>query len=266
MDQRAVTQAAELLVAARRTGRLLDALPDACKPQTLEDAHAIQDATLAALGETVAGWKAAIVDGRVVRGAIVASRVFESGARVAAATMPLLGIEAEIAFRFERDLPAGKHSYEDVAAAVSAFAAIEIVDSRFRSHTAVSAQERNADFVTNGGFVRGPSAAAWRSLDLVNISCDADDRRRGDRETQRRPRGGRSAAARGRAGERSAGRHQGRAVHYHRHLHRHDVREGGADGGRGVRGVWGGGGGVRVDCPVQSSRPNPFLSCAVIPR
>ena len=135
MDQRAVAQAAELLVAARRTGKLLDALPGECKPRTLEDALAVQDATLAALGETVTGWKAALVGGRAVRGAIMASRVFESGARVAAATMPLLGIEAEIAFRFERDLPPGEHSYEDVAAAVSAFAAIEIVDSRFRSHT-----------------------------------------------------------------------------------------------------------------------------------
>src|SRR3954447_23647265 len=107
MDQRAIAQAAEFLVAARRTGRLLEELPASCKPQTLEDAHAIQDATLAALGETVAGWKAAIVDGRAVRGAIMASRVFASGARVTAATMPLLGIEAEIAFRFERDMPAG---------------------------------------------------------------------------------------------------------------------------------------------------------------
>src|SRR3954452_2128983 len=158
MDQRAVTQAAELLVAARRTRKLLDARPASCRPQTLDDALAIQDATLAALGETVAGWKAAIVDGRAVRGAIMASRVFESGSWVAATSMPLLGIEAEIAFRFERDMPAGKYSYEEVAAAVSALAAIEIVDSRFRNHTAVSAQERNADFVTNGGFVRGPSA------------------------------------------------------------------------------------------------------------
>lgn len=170
MDQSAVTQAAELLVAARRTGKLLDALPASCKPQTLDDAFAIQDATLAALGETVAGWKAALVNGRVVRGAIMASRVFESGARVAAATMPLLGIEAEIAFRFERDLPPGQYSYEDVAAAVSAFAAIEIVDLRFRSHHDVTEQERNADFVTNGGFVRGPSAAGWRGLDLTNIA------------------------------------------------------------------------------------------------
>lgn len=170
MDQRAVTQATELLVAARRTGKLLDALPETCRPQTLDDAFAIQDATLAALGETIAGWKVALVDNRVVRGAIFTSRVFENGAQVKAATVPLLGIEAEIAFRFERDLPAGKHAYEDVANAVSAFAAIEIVDSRFKNLQAVSAQERNADFVSNGGFVRGPAAANWRKLDLVNIA------------------------------------------------------------------------------------------------
>jgi 2-keto-4-pentenoate hydratase len=170
MDQRAVAQAAELLVAARRTGKLLDALPASCKPQMLADAFAIQDATMAALGETVAGWKVAIVDGSAVRAPIMASRVFESGARIAAATVPLLGIEAEIAFRFERNLRRGKYSYEDVAAAVTAFAAIEVVDSRFRDHQAVSAQERNADFVTNGGFVRGPSAAGWRKIDLKNVA------------------------------------------------------------------------------------------------
>src|SRR5262245_48752802 len=170
MDQRAIAQAADLLVAARRTGQLLDALPDACKPRTLEDAFAIQDATVAALGESVAGWKAALVNGRVVRGAIMASRVFESGARVPAAAMPMRGIEAEIAFRFERDLPPGQHSYDDVAAAATAFAAIEIVDSRFRSHHDVTEHERNADFVTNGGFARGQAAANWRTLDLADIA------------------------------------------------------------------------------------------------
>lgn len=170
MDQRAVAQATELLVAARRTGQKLDALPPECRPQTLDDAFQIQDATLAALGETIAGWKVALVDNRVVRGPIMASRVHESGAQVKAATVPLMGIEGEIAFRFERDLPAGKHSYEDVANAVSAFAAFEIVDSRYKSYPDVSAQERNADFVSNGGFVRGPSAANWRKLDLVNIA------------------------------------------------------------------------------------------------
>ena len=139
-------------------------------PQTLDDAFAIQDATVAALGETVAGWKVSIVDGRAVRGTILASRVFESGARIEAATMPLLGIEAEIAFRFERDLPPGKYGYAQVADAVAAFAAIEIVNSRFRTYPNLPIMDRNADCVSNGGFVRGPAAADWRKLDLKEIA------------------------------------------------------------------------------------------------
>ena len=170
MDQAAIARAAALLIDARQTGRLLDALPASCKPETLEDAFAIQDATIAALGETVAGWKVSIVDGRAVYGAILASRVFDSGAHIEAAKMPLLGVEAEIAFRFARDLPAGKYSYADVAEAVTAFAAIEIVDSRFRTYPDLPIMDRNADCVSNGGFVRGPAAADWRAHDLANIA------------------------------------------------------------------------------------------------
>jgi 2-keto-4-pentenoate hydratase len=170
MDQGAIAQAAAMIVAARRTGKHIDALPAACQPQTLDDAFAIQDAVIAALGETIAGWKVALVDGRVVRGPIFASRVFDSGAKIEAAKMPLLGIEGEIAFLFNRDMPAGKYSYEDVAAAVTAFAAIEVVDSRFATYPDAPPQAKNADFVSNGGFVRGPSAANWRTRDLKNIA------------------------------------------------------------------------------------------------
>jgi 2-keto-4-pentenoate hydratase len=170
MDQAARAQAAQLLVAARRTGRRLERLPTSCSPVTLDDAFAIQDATVAALGENVAGWKVSIVDGRAVRGAILGSRVFDSGAQIESATVPLLGVEAEIAFRFERDLTAGRYSHADVADAVTAFGAIEIVDSRFSTYPDLPIMDRNADCVSNGGFVRGPAAAAWRKLDLKEIA------------------------------------------------------------------------------------------------
>ena len=183
MDRAAVAQAAELLIDARRTGRLLDELPASCKPATFEDALAIQDATVAALGETVAGWKVSIVDGHAVYGTIMASRVFDSGARIEAAKMPLLGVEAEIAFRFGRDLPRGRYSQADVADAVTAFAAIEIVDSRFRTYPDLPIMDRNADFVSNGGFVRGPAAEGWRRLDLKEIAVTLTI---GDQEIVRR--------------------------------------------------------------------------------
>jgi 2-keto-4-pentenoate hydratase len=172
MDRHAIQQAAQLFIGARRSGRLLDALPAACRPATADDAHAIQAATVAGLGETVGGWKVgAPIQGKLVRGVIMRSVIFESPARVEAARMPLLGVEAEIAFRFERDMPprSRAYAYDEVAAAVTAFAAIEIVDSRFRSYGETPLLDRAADCVSNGGFVCGSSQRGWRSLDLSNL-------------------------------------------------------------------------------------------------
>src|SRR5437867_12344428 len=158
MEREAIDQAAMLLVEARRTGVRLDGLPASCRPQNIDDAHAIQDATIAALGETVLGWKVgARENGRVVRGALLESRIIPSGGVIAATLAPLLGVEAEIAFRFERDLPrsARPYDYDEVAAAVTAFPAIEIVDSRYRDYRTAPLLERVADCVSNGAFVYG---------------------------------------------------------------------------------------------------------------
>src|SRR5687768_16018445 len=106
MDNKRVDEAVRALVEARRSGRLLDGLPAASRPTTIDNAHAIQDATVAALGDSVAGWKVLPpIDGRVARGVLLRSRVLTSPATVSADQVPLLGVEAEIAFRFDRDLP-----------------------------------------------------------------------------------------------------------------------------------------------------------------
>src|SRR5579872_2403798 len=120
MDRADIAHAVALLAHARQTGELLEGLPASCRPRDVPEAHAIQDALVAALGENVAGWKVgAREDGKVVRGAIVASRVFASGGSIASSQVPLLGVEAEIAFRFERDLPPRNdpYDYEEVASA-----------------------------------------------------------------------------------------------------------------------------------------------------
>ncbi len=76
------------------------------KPASAADAHAIQDAMTAALGDESAGRKVAgQMNGQLARGAILRSVVFDSPARISAAIAPMLGVEAEIAFRFERDMP-----------------------------------------------------------------------------------------------------------------------------------------------------------------
>lgn len=174
MTPAAVHEAANLLAQARRTGVLLDGLPAACRPSEADEALAIQDATIAALNETVAGWKVPLpLDGKTLHGAILQSRVIPSGGAIRAALVPLLGVEAEVAFRFDRDLPPRDrlYTYEEVAAAVTAFPAIEIVDSRFRDYRGAPLIERIADCVSNGAFVQGAPQPRWREFDLTKIEA-----------------------------------------------------------------------------------------------
>jgi 2-keto-4-pentenoate hydratase len=174
MDQRAIDQAAALFVEARKSGVLLDGLPASCRPRNLDEAHAIQEATVAALGDTGAAWKVgAAIDGKIVRGAILRSRIIPTGGSIAAEKVPLLGVEAEIAFRFDRTLEPRERPYEyaEVAAAVTAFPAIEIVDSRFRDYRGAPLIERIADCVSNGAFVVGDAKSGWREFDLAKLDA-----------------------------------------------------------------------------------------------
>ena len=69
MNVTAIQGAARLLCAARRNGQLLDALPEPCRPTTIDEAHAVQVATAALLDDAIDGWKVATTpEGRVARG------------------------------------------------------------------------------------------------------------------------------------------------------------------------------------------------------
>jgi len=174
MNEEAIRQAAALLIGARRTSVLLEDLPASCRPQNLGEALAIQDATVAALGEEVAGWKVgAPIEGRIVRGALLRSRIIQSGGAIAAAEVPLLGVEAEVAFRFDRALEPRElpYKYSEVAAVVTAFPAIEIVDSRFRDYRGAPLIERIADCVSNGAFVEGAAQLMWTKFDLARLDA-----------------------------------------------------------------------------------------------
>jgi 2-keto-4-pentenoate hydratase len=175
MTPHTIAGAARILSESRRSRQLLDALPDAFRPATLDDAHAIQEATAVQLAESIAGWKvSATPDGRVARGALLQSRLYPSGCRIAAAAMPLLGVEAEIAFRFDRDLPprARQYDYDEVAAAVTVLPAIEVVDSRFRGYPNAPLLDRIADCMSNGAFIYGEAQARWRDVELETLDVD----------------------------------------------------------------------------------------------
>jgi 2-keto-4-pentenoate hydratase len=169
MDQTAIEHAAAVLADANRHARRIDSLPDAAHPHSVAEAHAMQDALVAALNERVAGWKVSVgKDGEIMRGAILKSRLLQSPAELSAAQVPLRGIEAEIGFRFDRDMPPRDRVYErdEIAASVTALVGIEIVDSRFTSYRETPVLDRTADCMSNGAYIVGTARSDWRDFDL----------------------------------------------------------------------------------------------------
>ena len=167
-----VAEAAALLNKARETRMPLEEFPETCRPTTLEDGYAIQDAVAASLKAEIGGYKAiAPKEGDPTRGPLYANMIRATPSRFPAAAVRPCGVEGEVAFRYKQDLPprATAYSREEVAAAVEACAAIEVVSTRFADHSKKTIFERLADNNLNGGFVHAAPSADWRKLDLGNI-------------------------------------------------------------------------------------------------
>jgi 2-keto-4-pentenoate hydratase len=169
MDADKIGRAAAALAAAHRSGRKLPGLSEADAPADTVEAWAIQREVLALRGVGIGGFKAAVPLGQPGFGAIMPA----SGLRASQAHLQLpagatIGIEAEVAFRATRDIPAGTPK-EQVLASVIAFPAIELVSSRYDDAAKPPHAVRVADNFSNGGFVQGADAPGWRGLDLGNL-------------------------------------------------------------------------------------------------
>jgi len=161
------------LVQARRDMVPLNGLPEALKPTTVDEGHAIQDATSKGLGKLIGGFKAmAPPNQQPNRGIIYADTIHASPCDLPAKTVPQCGVEGEVAFVFRQNLPdrAVPYSRNEVAAVVDACAAIEIVHSRFDIANPLSNLEKLADSIMNGGLVCSATNADWRALNLETIA------------------------------------------------------------------------------------------------
>ncbi len=172
MNSEQIEQAGQLFADARRSGKGLAFLPDALQPTTFTEGHAIQDATVRLLNETVGGWKVGFdKSGEITRAPIFKDVIFQSGVSIPQSRIPLRGIEAEIAFRFLRDMPARGSDYSraEVEEAVECFAAIELLNSRYAEPGKRSQLEKLADCITQGGLVCSSPRADWRSVDFSKL-------------------------------------------------------------------------------------------------
>jgi 2-keto-4-pentenoate hydratase len=163
-------EAAARLLCAARGGAPLPELPPHCRPQSDADAYEIQEEVARQLGETVGGWKvgAASAASTAFCAPIWTKMVRPSPASYDARELRLIGIEAEIAFRLGRDLPARTAAYDraEVTAGAALHPAIEVVDSRYADFRSVDRATILADNFANGGLVFGHAVPNWQSRDL----------------------------------------------------------------------------------------------------
>jgi 2-keto-4-pentenoate hydratase len=182
VDDDVITAAATELLDMRATQRVVPDLPETLRPESLEDAYAIQqrvvDALLAESGGRRIGFKvactndiaqAALQIDRPLFGRLMSQTTTPSGATLDTERFTHRVVEAEFGFRIGTDVEpvAGGHTPGTIADYIDALLpAIEIVDHRFESW-AVGAWRVAADNAIHGWWVHGDAVTDWRGHDLA---------------------------------------------------------------------------------------------------
>ena len=150
-----ITSSTEALTARRRNLATRVKLPDL----TEAEAYIVQAQVAAALGETVAGWKVAIVAGRPVAAPLFRSCLFSSAGYYRLQPATDTKIETELGFRLGRDLPSGPIDRDQLICAITSIhAAFEIVSPRAGEPPAIPFTGFLADNLGNAATVLGQGA------------------------------------------------------------------------------------------------------------
>lgn len=166
-----IKEAAALLANARRHGRRIH-LAEPLRPGDVRSSYAIQDEITALLGERVRGWKVGAPDSRTEPSAAPIYSVLASGSRIAAHRLHMIGVEAELAFVFGRDLaprPAPFTRDEVLDAVAELRVAIEVCDSRLDDWQTASDLTKLADHQLNFALILGDATPHFRDLDYRSL-------------------------------------------------------------------------------------------------
>jgi len=173
-----LSQAADILQASRKDGRVSDNLPETCRPQSREEGYQIQ-AVIEADDPRI-GWKIAAtsiagqqhigIDGPI-SGRLTETMVFAEDDIVPFGSNRMAVAEAEFVFQFARPfLPrASAYRQDEVMDGVGGlYLGIELPDSRFSDFAKVGAPQLIADNACAYQFVWGPEAPGdWQGIDLA---------------------------------------------------------------------------------------------------
>jgi 2-keto-4-pentenoate hydratase len=157
-----------MLLEARRSHQTIDVLPESCRPTSVDEGYAVQDALVALTGARVVGWKlgattpywqkrASLTE--PMAGRLLEPHVHHGGATLVGTDYHLRMVECEYGFVLGRDLPARAEPYsrEEVEAAVATVhGCLEVADSRYKRGLHVDSPSLIADNVLAGAYLVGP--------------------------------------------------------------------------------------------------------------
>jgi len=188
VNSQTAADAATCLMEVRRTGNLIDVLPDQLRPQSLDDAYAIQAAYVAQLADASGGERIGYKVGATgdapqkmlelpepFSGVLLSSFVHDSPATIAADRCFHRIIEIEFAFRMSDDLPAAAAPYDDtavMAAVGSTILAIEVVDLRYAGAMKAGGLHVIADGGGLGHWIKGPEIGDVGGIDFDDYAVE----------------------------------------------------------------------------------------------
>ena len=174
-------EAAKLLFDARRAKTTIDPLPDSCRPMTVDEGYAVQDALVAMSNARVVGWKLGATTPywqkragltEPMAGRLLEGHVHRGSTTLRGADFHLRMVECEMGFVLGRDLPPRENEYsrEEVEAAVAAVhGCIEVADTRYKKGLHVDSPSLIADNVLAGAYLIGPALNEAARADLTNM-------------------------------------------------------------------------------------------------
>tara|TARA_R110000868_G_scaffold101630_2_gene279687 strand:+ start:6278 stop:7096 length:819 start_codon:yes stop_codon:yes gene_type:complete len=174
----------DAFIAARKSAKGLDHYPGTL-PATLDEAYAIQDASIAAWPDRVVGWKIGLVtpEYRASSGAErlvgpIFSQLVHLARRGEIRPMPVFAegfaaVEAEFVFCLGADVPADAPIDRDLALAVGGklHVGVEIASSPFSGINDFGPICVVSDFGNNHGLIVGPEIPGWHAIDWSSLDA-----------------------------------------------------------------------------------------------
>jgi len=166
IDKKRIRGLSELLLEAHYAGTAIQ-LDPALFLEDANEAYWVQEVVLRGLdSRRPISWKVSPPREGVSFGSPTPFKTLQVSPAVFPGANRLLGVEAEVAFRFGRAPQHDGERAEIEDAIDEAFVLIELCESRFMNWDEVPVLTRVADFQSHGGFALGSGTRDWRGIDF----------------------------------------------------------------------------------------------------